>query len=131
MQHVKHTNKHLFRLSGLVVVFCIIAAAVVFNCNRALSMRAKVLSATSDHTTSATFNTASTTRLSLASNKHSCNFSIRSKNTVKQIIEKGAYYIAGHTRLLFTKIAISNALSTYPTLPVPGYYLFLFRYALF
>jgi hypothetical protein len=132
MQISTHTKNKLFRLTGLVVVCCIIASFVL-SFSRTQSPRQTVHFSTAAErvVASASFKTASTVHKSLTNHKGDCHIALRNKSTVKLLLDKGSAYIPNPFQLLFAIAPAVNTVARYSLVTPPGYYLFLFRYALF
>lgn len=134
MQYTKHTNKKQFCLSGLIVVCYVLLTFIEgFNHVQAEQGITSFSIAEKHASTSLTsFKTPSTVHRSLSNNKSSGHFSLSNKHTAKPVLKKYASALLSSLQFYFAKISVSsNNVNYSKVIARPGYYLFLFRYALF
>lgn len=132
MQLIIHIQKYLARLVGLAVICCVIGA-FFFNCYSVQSFRSTAFFATTKMTAyvSASFKTASTIHKLLTESKGHFHFSLKNRTAVKLLMKKGSSDILSVFQLQLAEGIVCNILTCYSIIALPGYYLFLFRYALF
>lgn len=132
MQLIIHIHKYLVRIVGLAVMCCVIGAFVI-NCYNARSFRDTAFFATTKKvaSVSASFKTTSTVHRLLTDSKGHCHFSLKNRTTVKLLMKKGSSDILSVFQLQLVKDVVCNILTCSSIIDLPGYYLFLFMYALF
>lgn len=132
MQLTIHIQKYLARIVGLAVICCVVGA-FIFNCYGVQSFRSTAFFATTKKAAyvSASFKTASNIHILLTDSKGDCHFSLKNRTTVKLLMKKGSSDILSVFQLQLAEDIVCNILAYHSIVDLPGYYLFLFRYALF
>ncbi|MES2702058.1 MAG: hypothetical protein V4649_05435 [Bacteroidota bacterium] len=132
MHFLKHIHKYLGLLLGLAFVCCVAGVSALSYSNTGSTHGAAYFaSANTASAVSASYKTASTLHRSPAHTRSHCHFSLRGKTFVKLLMKGGSSDVL----YLFHQHSIEQVTGIFPLryllIAPPGYYLFLFRYALF